>query len=205
MKQPTTRILYNYWNDVRSGRFAPTRFEIEPSRISSILSETFILERTGAGELVFRLAGTRICDQIGRELRALSFSALFGDDARLISGAMRSVTAEGGVLLFEIEGESVSGRTVQFEGLALPLVHPATDVTRYLGCLSAIDAPAWLGTEPVAATTLTAHTLIWPEGRPFKTLARFDRQLPFAPELAAARIVRSDRRQFRILDGGRKE
>ena len=45
MQQKTTKVLYNYWNDVRDGRLAPRRFDIEPARISEVLPDTFMLER----------------------------------------------------------------------------------------------------------------------------------------------------------------
>ncbi len=46
MKQRTIQTLYAYWNELRAGRVAPRRLEIEPARIGSILPETFMLERT---------------------------------------------------------------------------------------------------------------------------------------------------------------
>src|SRR4051812_13786849 len=48
MQQRTLQTLYGYWNEVRAGRLAPQRLEIEPSRIAGILSETFMLERIDA-------------------------------------------------------------------------------------------------------------------------------------------------------------
>src|SRR5947209_8169807 len=81
MKQRTSQIIYRYWNEVRGTRLAPTRLEIEPGRIAEVLSETFILENTDTGSYVFRLAGTRICDQFGHELRGRSFLDMAGDDS----------------------------------------------------------------------------------------------------------------------------
>jgi hypothetical protein len=205
MKQLTTRLLYDYWNDVRGERLAPTRFEIEPSRMSVVLSETFILERTGAETFPFRLAGTRICDQFGRELRGSDFLSLAGSDYRAIVRALGAVTKSGAALLLEIEGETDDNRIAKFEVLVLPLLHPENEVTRYLGTISAIDPEPWLGTVPLQRSWLISHDLVWPDGRPDVPAPGWDRQLPFASELAAARIVRSARRQFRILDGGRKE
>jgi len=204
MKQPTNQILYRYWNDLRGQRLAPTRFEIEPSRMAQVLSETFILERGLTGAFPFRLAGTRVCEQIGRELRGEDFLRLVADDRRVIAKAMAAVTMEGAALVLDIEAETGDGRTVAFEAIVLPLAHPATEVTRYMGAISAIEPPAWLGVEPITATWLVAHDIVWPEGRPYSFGAEDDRQLPFSPGLAAARIVKSARRQFRILDGGRK-
>ncbi|MDX2157611.1 MAG: PAS domain-containing protein [Hyphomicrobiaceae bacterium] len=205
MKQPTTRILYDYWNGVRRNRMAPTRFEIEPSRIAPILSETFILERAGARSYQFRLAGTRICEHFGQELRGLDFTWIAADDTRAVVNVLDTVTHEGCGAVFEVEAIAPDGRAAHFEAIVLPLVHPADKITRYLGAISSIDPPAWLGSEPLEPSGLLSYEFIWPEGRPQAMAMQAHRQMPFAPELAAARIVRSDRRQFRILDGGRKE
>lgn len=205
MKQLTSSLLYDYWNDVRGERLAPTRFEIEPSRISSVLSETFILERNEDGTYPFRLAGTRVCEQFGRELRGTDFLSLVGSDYRLIARALGTVTTAGAALLLEIEAESDDSRTVQFEVVVMPLLHPSNEVTRYLGAISAIDPEPWLGVVPLERSWLIRHELVWPHGEPDVLRGPLDHQLPFSPELAAARIVRSARRQFRILDGGRKE
>ena len=49
---------------------------------------------------------------------------------------------------------------------------------------------------------LVAHELIWPDGRPHSVVDKVDRQVPFLPHIRTARIVRADRRQFRVYDGG---
>lgn len=203
MKQATTRILFEYWNEVRGSRMAPTRFEIEPSRIAPILSETFILERTRRASYAFRLAGTKICEQLGRELRGEDFLSLVPEDGAILSKALEAVTGDGAGVVMEIEAETGDARSVTFEAIVLPLVHPASEVTRYLGAMTAVERPAWLGIERLETATLLTHDVIWPDGRPCAFAD--ERQLPFSPELAAARIVKSARRQFRILDGGRKE
>ena len=205
MKQPTTQLLYQYWNDLRGSRLAPTRFEIEPTRLASVLSETFILERNAADSFTFRLAGTRVCEQFGRELRGENFIEFAIDDLGGIVKGLEAVTTLGAVLHAEIEATTSDGRVAVFEAIVLPLIHPTDEVTRYLGSLTAIDPPLWLGAQPLISSWVATHTLIWPDGRPRSLAGVAARQLPFAPELAAARIVRSAHRQFRILDGGRKE
>lgn len=205
MKQPTTRMVYDYWNDLRGQRTAPTRFEIEPTQLAPVLSETFILEQTEDGAFPFRLAGTRICELVGRELRGEDFTALVAEDRRVLVKAMDAVTRSGAALVAEIDAASADGRVASFEAIVLPLLHPDDVVTRYLGALTAVNPPLWLGQEPLETMWLGAHELIWPNGRPYAYCDEDERQLPFSPDLSAARIVRSDRRQFRILDGGRKD
>jgi len=67
------QTLYSYWNEVRRGRIAPQRLEIEPSRIAAILSETFMLEVLKPDTYPYRLAGTRLCEMFGSELRGKNF------------------------------------------------------------------------------------------------------------------------------------
>ena len=65
MREAISQTLYGYWNDIRAGRLAPKRFEIEPSQIAGMLPDTFILERIDNETSRFRLAGTRICEAFG--------------------------------------------------------------------------------------------------------------------------------------------
>ena len=205
MQQRTSHILYNYWNDVRGVRLAPRRFEIEPSRISKILAETFILERTDSHNYSFRLAGTRICEQFGMEFRGRNFVELAGEaDRSALEQDLATITDQGAVGIFELEARDRQERPVRFETIVLPLIHGRQGVSRYVGSFSAVDTPPWLGFEPLQPHGLTSRRLMWPDGRPHAVVERVNRQAPFLPELANARIVRFNRQHFRVLDGGRK-
>lgn len=204
MKQRTSQILFKYWNDVRGERLAPLRLEIEPIRISPILAETFILEQADSHGFTFRLAGTRLCDQLGRELRGTDFLDLAGhDDREVMEQAMADVAHRGAAAVFEIEAADEQERHVRFEVVVLPLLHARDTISRYLGAMSVIDPPHWLGHEPLHPRAIIHHDIIWPDGRPHALIDRTGHQAPFLPALARARIVRSNRRQFRIVEGGR--
>ena len=124
MQQRTSHILYNYWNEVRGTRLAPRRFDIEPSHISSILAETFILERVDNHTYSFRLAGTRICEQFGMEFRGRNFIDLAGEDGRAaMQQDFATITDQGAAGLFELEARDRENKPVHFEALALPLLH----------------------------------------------------------------------------------
>ncbi len=205
MKQRTSHILFSYWNDVRGERLAPRRFEIEPSRISRILAETFILERVDSRTYTFRLAGTKICEQFGVEFRGRNFLDLAGEgDRSALEIDLAAITGQGAAGVLELEACDPNSRPVRFEALVLPLTHGHQGVTRYVGTLSAIEPPSWIGFEPLKPHGLLSHTLLWPDGRPHAVIERSNRQAPFVPELASAKIVRFNRRHFRVLEGGRK-
>jgi len=203
MKNRTSQLLYSYWNDVRGDRMAPARFEIEPSRIAAILSETFILERTESGVFRFRLAGTRICEQFGREFRGENLMALFdAEDQDLIERDLKQISQQGAVGILTIEAATQSGRLAEFEVMLLPLVHTHQAVNRILGTVSSSHAPAWLGSEPMVAQRLLRQELIWPAGRSHAVASRMNRPAPVALTTPQARIVASNRRTFRVYEGG---
>ena len=71
MKHPSSRALYAYWDTLRAGRAAPERGELDPGAIRTILGDVMILEVGGPHRYAVRLAGTRICSLMGRELLSL--------------------------------------------------------------------------------------------------------------------------------------
>jgi hypothetical protein len=219
MQQRTSHTLFAYWNEVRAGRIAPRRFEIEPSRIGGILSETFILERTasprpGTRDVYrYRLAGTKLCDQFGTDFRGRDFLDSWDlDDRATLEQTLTGMADRGGVCVLTFEahaalpkavGGRVTGRKkATFEALLLPLVHTSDSLDRFLGCMSPLDHPAWLGSERLIEKSLLRCELIWPDGRPHPVVERARQQVPFMPEIRNARLVRSDRRQFRVYEGG---
>lgn len=204
MRERTSQLLYGYWNEVRGERVAPRRFDIEPSRITQLLPETFILERISREEYQFRLAGTKVCEQFGREFRGSNMLDLFNiADREALERLLEGTCKEGAVAVASIEVKGSSGRSARLEMLLLPLVHSGLEISRVLGSLATAEAPAWLGQEPIAEQSLKTFNLIWPDGRPHAVIARSDRQAPFLKEPRHSRTVRSDRRSFRVYEGGK--
>jgi hypothetical protein len=203
MKERTSQALFGYWNEVRGSRLAPRRFEIEPSRITNILPETFILERQERRQYVFRLAGTRVCEQFGREFRNLDILNLWTpDDAEVVARLLDSVAYDGAAAVATVEAGASPRRSVTFEMLFLPLVHNGTEITRILGCLCTSQTPTWLGLEPLTRLKIDGFHLVWPDGRPYAVIAAGEQQAPFSPAQVPSRTVRSERRQFRVYEGG---
>lgn len=206
MKQRTTQTLYAYWNELRAGRVAPRRLEIEPARIGSILPETFMLERTDAATYRYRLAGTRLCETFRAELRGTNM--LDGWDEPDRAALARHLTAtceQGAVTLLIIEASAGTTRRVQFEVILLPLMHANDAIERVIGAMSAMSSPHWLGHERLTDKRLIRHELIWPDGRPHSVVERGGRQAPFIRSNAPTTVIRDERRNFRVLDGGRSK
>ncbi len=203
MKQKTNKVLYAYWNEVRGSRIAPRRFEIEPARIGSILPETFILERIDDVTYHYRLSGTRIFEEFGIEFRSSNFLDQWSAVDRLaLQRQLKEMSLRGGIAVINFTATAASGDCVTYESILLPLIHTNATIDRFVGAVSAINAPSWLGRERLSARTLIDSRIIWPNGSPEPVDELDVRQAPFLPHIRGARLVRSERRQFRVYDGG---
>lgn len=211
MKHATSQFLYGYWNEIRNGRLAPKRFEIEPARMGSILPDTFILERDDKDAFAFRLTGTRLTEYFKADLRHVGFQEIWDEhDALKVEVVFQDVETRGGVGRIECVVEDDQGNSAVAEYLILPLIHTRNKIDRIVGALSILkgDDANWLGTSAITSQSVTTHEVIWPDGSPRQVVEAISAKVQepaLAPHIRTARIVRSDRRQFRVYDGGRKD
>jgi hypothetical protein len=199
MRQATTRTLYGYWNELRAGRLAPHRLEIEPSRIAGILCETLMLERLSAEAYRYRLAGTRLCELFGSELRGHDFlDGWSSEDRALLKRCLSAICDQGGVVVLALETGD-RRRRLQLEAILLPLLY-SDGITRILGAMSGA-ADHWLVHEPNGPLRLLHAELIWPDGRPHGLLPGCSRDA-FPLQSGETPGGASARTRFRVLEGG---
>ncbi len=190
MQQPTSRQLYAYWDRLRNGRVAPRRFEIEPAKIATLLPETFIVEDAGMLGYRFRLAGTKICEQFGRELRGADLLGLWDvKDRAAVTSLLRNVFTDAAAGYGSFRAYASDRRQARFELVLLPLIHTGDAINRVLGAITAIDPPFWLGAEPLLRQELVELNLHWPDG------------VPAFMAQGGAEIISLARRRFRLLAG----
>lgn len=200
MQQRTSKLLYSYWNEVRHDRLAPRRFEIEPAKIAGLLPETFIVECGGLSGYRYRLAGTRICEQFGQELRGSDLLHIWEDhDREAARTLLLSVIHDGAVGVLTTTGYTEDGRACTFEILLLPLIHTGTSINRMLGSISAVEPPYWLGASALVRHELGKLNVVWPEGHPhFQNRPRE----PLTLIRTGTPIGGRPRPRFRVYDGG---
>lgn len=204
MQHKTSKALFTYWDNVRANRMAPHRFEIDPSKISAILPYTFILERIDAETYRFRLAGTRMCEIFGQELRGTNFLDGWEIIDRVpLLRQFSTLTRQGSIGVMHIEVGAYAEEGVECETLLLPIRHTRDTIDRVLGCFVPLTSQNWLGELPVTRKSLLLNEVVWPSRDPLATLSRPQGIEP--PVLASSEIgrtVRGERRQFRVYDGG---
>jgi hypothetical protein len=205
-------MLFDYWNGVRGVRPAPRRFDIEPGRLGTALPDTFILERCFGNSLTYRLAGTKVCENLGIDPRGRDFLEHFNAvDVERLKPQFNAILEGSAVLTLTFEAEMVSGAKGEYEVVLLPLVHTRTSIDRILGSIARLDDGITPMRDTVARLRLISNLIIWPTGQPHHepdTEHQADdaigthHQSPFQAHVRNARLVRSDRRQFRVYEGG---
>jgi len=184
MQQHSTRLLYQYWNEIRGARSAPDRRDVDPTRIREALSSTFILESDDGLDFTFRLAGSHVCSSYCRELKSRRFSGLWTPrDQDALDTLVRAVTEDHAAALVTFNGMTDKNETLAFEMILLPLRHNGVTNARVLGAMTATDAPFWLGVRPIVSQRITGLRLIWPDDH--RETARREFAASVAPESTA--------------------
>lgn len=118
------------------------RADIDPSALKSVLPDIFILEMGRNGVPVFRLAGTRVCAILGRELRGEEFSHLWHVPNRhKIKLAVEAVLAGQAPLSVRIRSIADEEEAGSLEMLLMPLYSRPDACDRIFGCLVDLTVP----------------------------------------------------------------
>jgi hypothetical protein len=121
MKHPSSREFFAYWDDKRGGERAPDRSAIEPGAVRELLGDIFVLSYDHDAGFPFRVAGTRVCALLGRDLKEQRFSTLFAPECRSEIEDIIAVVAEE--LLGAVAGITATaqdGSAAYLELLLLP-------------------------------------------------------------------------------------
>lgn len=150
--------LKSYWERLRAGRIAPYRAEIDPRQFESALENMFIIERLSPDNMRIRLAGMRICEMMGMEVRGMQPGFLIDEPDRLrYERLLNVVMAEPAVVELKLSADGRGGR-FRATMLLMPLRSDFGEVNRVLGCTSGqgevVSAPLLFRIEDVAVTPI---------------------------------------------------
>jgi len=155
MKHPSTRAVYDYWNEKRAGRAAPDRSDIDPGAIRHALGDTFMLATDFLDQLRLRLAGTRVCALFCREIKGEIFADVWDDKSRdKIKAVLSVLDSETQGIVAGVTARTEDGSEAMLEMLLLPLTNARHGRVRAMGILAPIVPPYWLGERPVVELEL---------------------------------------------------
>jgi hypothetical protein len=174
MKHPSSREFFAYWDAKRGDARAPDRSEIEPGAVRELLGDIFVLSYDNDAGYPFRVAGTRVCALLGRDLKDASFSALFARDSRReIEDVITYVAEEMLPVIAGINATGQDGAIAHLELLLLPFNNRAHAPISLTGLLAPFDGDPG----PLSDFTLTSWRYLH---RPEKLVPRALRKLAIA-------------------------
>ena len=209
MKHAATQELFSYWNQIRGGRAAPERNDLDPGAIRGILADTFILEVDTYLSFPLRLSGTRLNALFLEEQKGKSFLNFWSKSERHALSAILLTVLDGTCpIVAGVRGGPAGQPEMDLEMLLLPLRHNGKTHARILGILSPAQSPTWLGLLPIENLKLQSMRVV---DRPSLTTGpAFARQRPvrediFAPpqQLAAPAPNFTRHGHLRVYEGGR--
>ena len=141
MKDQILSDLFTYWEQLRQGREVPARSELDPRAIRSGIHHTFILEMSGPEDFRFRIAGSKVCDLLGLELRSMPARSLIDPiDRASFDEALMSIVERSEVAEIRLESATAKQSGVQGRMLLMPMSDDKGNITRIFGGIT-VDTP----------------------------------------------------------------
>lgn len=136
MNDPMITSLKSYWERLRAGRIAPFRAEIDPREFEVALENMFIVERIAPGNLRIRLAGMKVCEMMGMEVRGMQPALFIAEpDRGRFDRLLDVVMSEPAVVELTLEASAKPG-SYHATMLLMPLRSDFGEINRVLGCMS---------------------------------------------------------------------
>jgi len=196
LRLATTQGLFAHWDRLRGERAAPTRGDIDPAHLRNFLADVFMLDAQPWQEGRIRLAGTRICELFGHELKGQRLPELWFESERdEVCRLLGAVTGGMHGLVASLSGETSQGRELDIEMLLLPVRPNASSQCGAIGSFAASALPPWFGSD--AITALSTRTLRMIE---HGTRA----QMPFGRLPAPLESRREARQHLVVIPGGKR-
>jgi hypothetical protein len=142
MKHPSTRELYEYWDKQRDGAPAPYRNALEPGAIRHLVGDTFMIGCDQPRSFPLRVAGTRVCALVGRDLKGQDFMNLFVQASRRqVEDFVSIATEESLATVAGVTAVTDKLSPVYLELLLLPFAPSVLATQSVMGSLVPLTVP----------------------------------------------------------------
>ena len=177
---PALSKIEAYWDELRRGRIAPARSEIDPRDLNSVLEYAFVLDAVAPGIARLRVAGNHLADLMGMEVRGMPITALVLPEARAELMNALDYVFKGGRAHITLASPRGFGRGELAGGMVLlPLTDADGRITKIIGALQTFGK---IGREPRRVTFADVQLIRGEMPSPDADVAiHFDLQAPPAP------------------------
>jgi len=175
MFHSNTERLIEYWRARKVGGASPQRAAIDPTEIATLLPQTFVLGRLGAGRYVFRLAGALVGDLHQRDLRGQDWLSLWeGADKLRLATALETARRRAEPVVLVAEARTTSGRAAGMEITLAPLRGGPDSPDRFIGLYQPVSPLAGLRDEAIVSLAVQRIGAASETVEPYLKLAAVD-------------------------------
>lgn len=138
MQDPIIVDVLSYWETLRNGRLAPLRSELDPRKIADALQHTFVLQYNNTQDVRFRLAGMKLNEIMGMELRGMPAKALISLGCRDELGRIiDDLIMDPKIIELHLIADADTKKRTSARMLLLPMQNENGEICRILGCMTA--------------------------------------------------------------------
>ncbi len=142
MKHPSSQQFFAYWDEVRGSETAPARSAFEPGPIRHLLGDSFVLAYEHTSGFPFRVAGTRLCALLGRDVKGQRFDRLWVTKSRRELEDLVGIAAEEQIGTVAGATAMINGMPLFLELLLLPFANQPPIPASLTGILAPLTVPA---------------------------------------------------------------
>lgn len=123
LEEAASLELFDFWCSKRAGRAMPSRQDIDPSEIRSLLPKIYLVDFEAPDVFRYRLAGTEIAETFGHgNLKGLTLRDIMSEQGRqFVTGRWLPVVQEGLVVCMKGQVYNSVNRFAFGERILLPL------------------------------------------------------------------------------------
>jgi len=133
---PSIAQVESYWNTLKDPQALPPRHAIDPGEIAKSLPNAFILERVSDQNTRFRVAGSKVSDVLGMDLRGMPITSLIApDDRTLFSEIVEDMFRMPASARLHLHWSKAETSAPIGQLLILPLTDQNGKCARAIGCL----------------------------------------------------------------------
>jgi hypothetical protein len=172
-----TQKLLSYWRRLRGERSVPRKDEIDPRAIKDHLAYSFLIERHGSDNFLFRLAGTGLCELFGQELKGHNFTHYWANEAR--SAARTALTRVAHLAVPTVAvcvAETADLKHIRCEMILVPFEGERGEGPMMLGHLQPLEPLARLAGKKIVRLRMTASAILTGDAHSASELAFEERQ-----------------------------
>jgi hypothetical protein len=175
MFHSNTERLIEYWRAQKIGAGSPLRSAIDPTELSSLLPQVFILGRLGPARCVFRLAGGLLADLHQSDLRQQDWLGLWEHADRMrLATALETARRRAEPIVVVTEARTAGGRKAKLEIPMAPLRGADGQPDRFIGLYQPTSPLVALLGEPIHALAALRISAAGQTLEPYLKLAAVD-------------------------------